>query len=412
MDRSGQGPRDTRRDDGGPRPDSLDPLDSLDPFDSLGRGQPAAPQEISVLEMALARIAGERRDADRLLAVLLDHPAGERRHRVREEPRFQTLGLCELVVHRGLEEGFGVPRRALDMAELGIEVACHLDPAYYGEAIINDLLARAWAYLGNARRVNSDLAGAEQALTRAEALLPLGSGDPLEEARVLDFQASLLSDRGHHEEALACQERVVAICRELHEPHRIGRALIKKGLMLGYLERFDEAIVMTEQALTLIEPSFEPRLQLMARHNLIGFLGLSGRGAEALDRLERLRRESVAFPDSWTLLRFDWLHATLLADSGRREEGAALLERVRQGFLENDRPLDAAWAALYLALLLLDLRRPSEAAAAAQAAFTVFVACGAVRLALAAALLGARARSGLPEGPPPDLLDLSEPGAG
>jgi tetratricopeptide (TPR) repeat protein len=405
MDRNGQGPRDVRRDDGGPRPDPLDPLAPLDPFDSLGRGQPAAPREVSVLEMALARIAGERREAAGLLDELLANPVAERRHRVRDDHRYQTLGLCELVVQRGLEEGFGVPRRALDMAELGIEVACHLDPAYYGEAIINDLLARAWAYLGNARRVNSDLTGAEQALTRAEALLHLGSGDPLEEARVLDFQASLLSDRGHEEEALACQERVVEICRELNEPHRIGRALIKQGLMLGHLDRFDEAVEMTEQALTLIEPGWEPRLQLMARHNLIGFLGLSGRGAEALERLEHLRCEYAAFPDAWTLLRFDWLRAILLADGGRREEGAALLERVRQGFLENDRPLDAAWADLYLTLLLLELGRPAEAAATAQAAYTVFMACGAVRPTLAAALLRARARSGLPEEP-------GEPGAG
>ncbi len=364
-------------DDDGPR---TDPAGSVDPA-----------VEVSALETALSRIAAERREAPLRLAELLGLPAAERRQRLQNDPRCRTLGLCELVVQRGLEQGFGDPRQARETAELGIEIASRLDPAYYGDSIVHDLLARAWAYLGNARRVSSDLVGAEQALERAAALLPFGSGDPLEEARLLDFQTSLFHHRGRSEEALVLQGRVLAICEELNDPHRTGRALIKQGFLLGDLERYAEAVAATERALALVEPTWEPRLLLMARHNLLWFLNESGHGAEALAGLERLRQDYLEFPDPWTLLRFDWLHAQILARLDHRDEAAALLAQVHRGFLDTDRLLDAAWAALELALLLLELGRPAEAEGVARAAMAVFVAGEARLPALAARLLHTRA---------------------
>ena len=355
--------------------------------------EPATRRETSPIAAALARMARERGEAPGLLRELLALPEdAERREKVRRDPRFQTLGLCELVVQRGLDDGFADPRRALATAELGIELAGQLDPAYYGKVVVHDLLARAWGYLGNARRVNSDLQGAQEALTRANALLLLGSCDPLGQALILEFQTSLLATRGQYEEALPLQERALAIYEELHEPHYRGRSLIKHGILLGDLARYAEAVAATEQALTLIEPSSEPRLLLMGRHNLLIYLSESGRSAEALERLESMRRDYLEFPDAWTLLRFDWLHAKLLAQLGRQEEAAGLLERVRQGLVNSGHLSDAAWAALDLALLLLELDRPAEAAAA-EMTFAVFAAVDARPPALAAALVRARAQA-------------------
>ena len=62
---------------------------------------------------------------------------------------------------------------------------------------------------------------AEQALLHAESLLAEGSADPLEEARVLDLKASLLSDQGWFERAAEVLEEVIEITRN-RGSHRGG----------------------------------------------------------------------------------------------------------------------------------------------------------------------------------------------
>ena len=119
--------------------------------------------------------------------------------------------------------------------------------------MVQDLQARAWAYLGNARRIAFDLAGAEEALARAERLAESGSADPLEEARILDLRASLLSDQGHFEQAAELLDVVVDIYDDLREPHRKGRAMISKGVFLGYAGWPEEAIRQIRKGLGLAD---------------------------------------------------------------------------------------------------------------------------------------------------------------
>ena len=130
----------------------------------------------------------------------------------------------------------------MELAELGLLAAGLLDACYYGPSVVLDLLARAWAYLGNARRIAFDLAGAEEALNHAEQVAESGSADPLEEAKILDFRASLLSDQGCFEQAAELLDVVIDIYQDLHEPHRKGRAMISKGVFLGYAGWPEEAI--------------------------------------------------------------------------------------------------------------------------------------------------------------------------
>src|SRR5258708_4431727 len=107
---------------------------------------------------------------------------------------------------------------------------------------VQDLQARAGAYLGNARRIAFALAGAEEALLQAERLAEGGSADPLEEARILDLRASLLGDQGRFEQAAELLDIVIDIYDDLHEPHRKGRAMISQGGFLGQAGDPEEAI--------------------------------------------------------------------------------------------------------------------------------------------------------------------------
>jgi tetratricopeptide (TPR) repeat protein len=242
------------------------------------------------LARRVAEVARERSAAPSLLDELLAVPAAERSRLVCSRRRFQTFALCELLLERSGEEGFEDPARALELAGLGLEAAGRLDPGSYGPSVVQDLRARAWAYLGNARRLVCDLAGAEEALTRAERLAEIGSGDPLEEARILDFRASLLSDQGRFEQASELLDVVADIYADLREPHRRGRTLISKGVILGHAGWPEEALRLLREGLSLLDWEREPRLVLSARHNLAWFLNDCGRSDEAFRYLERFRQ--------------------------------------------------------------------------------------------------------------------------
>ena len=113
-----------------------------------------------------------------------------------------------------------------------MEVAERLDARCYGEALVGDAQALAWAYLGNARRMDSDLDRAEEALVHAERLYRQFEADLLTEAEILVFQASLLNAQGRFPKAIALLDRALSLYREAGDLHQEGRTLILKGMVL------------------------------------------------------------------------------------------------------------------------------------------------------------------------------------
>src|SRR4029077_3224844 len=107
----------------------------------------------------LSRAAAERGAAPALLAELLDRPWEEQSVVLRLDRRLRTVAVCELLIEKSFEEGFRPPPRAIELAERGLLLAELLDAERYGRSVVQDLQARAWAYLGNARRIAFDLAG-------------------------------------------------------------------------------------------------------------------------------------------------------------------------------------------------------------------------------------------------------------
>lgn len=162
------------------------------------------------LEQRVARVSLERSVAPRLVAELLTAPELVRDHR-----RFHTLAVCEVLIERSFDAGFSDPAQAIELAELSIQASDLIGCGQYCRSVVQDVRARAWAHLGNARRLAGDLTGAEGALLRAESLLEDGSADPLEEARVLDFKASVLSDLGRFERAAETLDAVIEIYEDI-----------------------------------------------------------------------------------------------------------------------------------------------------------------------------------------------------
>src|SRR5947199_6411789 len=167
----------------------------------------------------LEEIHREIESAAGLLEELAAMPAPERPERIRTEVRFHALKLCDLLLKRSRESWFHDPAWAVELARLAVEIADWLDAGYYGESLVEDERAIAWAHLGNAYRIASDLRSAEEALLRAQEHHKRAGEDALTGAQILSFLASLRTSQGRFEEAAELLDQAIAIYREARDRH-------------------------------------------------------------------------------------------------------------------------------------------------------------------------------------------------
>lgn len=319
-----------------------------------------------------AAFAQEQAAAPRLLRELAEHPFERQWMMVTNSPRFQTWAFCDLLLESSRELGFQDPARALETAELGAAVAAQLSFAYYGEARLHDLSARAWATLANAERIRSDFRSADKGFARAERLLKSGTGDPLEKARVLLLKASLRGNQQRFGEAFRLLDRVVALGHRHGDPHLSGKALITKGFVSGVAGRPEAAVELLYQGLALADVASEPRLVVAARHNLALYLNDSGRHDEALALLEQTRPIYEQLGDRMNLVRLQWVEGKIEAARGRLDRAEHLFRQVRIELVERDLGYDAALLSLDLARLLAQQGRGREMRQLAEEMLPIF----------------------------------------
>lgn len=296
------------------------------------------------------RALREGGEAPDLLAELLSLPREQRIERVRCEPRFRLLKLCDRLEAASRAAWTENPAAAVEMAELAVEVAGRLDCRAYGEALVQDARALAWAYLGNARRVASDLSRAEEALAFAERLYRRFELDFLTEAQILVFRASLRNTQGRFAEAACLLDRAVFLYHEAGDRHLEGRAWIAKGMVLGDGGDLRAAAESLDEGLRLIDSGLEPRLLLVARHNLIWFLDDDGRHREAEELLERSRHLYLELGSRMDLVRLRWLEGRIALHRGRLDDARRSLGLARDAFVEQEIGFDAALVSLDLAM--------------------------------------------------------------
>ncbi|HXO21641.1 MAG TPA: hypothetical protein VOA87_17150 [Thermoanaerobaculia bacterium] len=328
----------------------------------------------------------ERAEAQRLLAELTRHPLERQRILIQNSARYQSWGLCELVLSLP-QEALSDPREWIDAAELSIAVAESLNPAAYGFELVEDLRARAWAHLANARRSLSDARGAEQAFHVAESHLARGTGDRLERARLLEQKASLRNLQGRQGEAIRLLNRAIAIYQKMEQPHLLGRALLNKGHVTAYTEDKEMAIALLGQGLELVDADREPRLVAMGYHNLAYVLNEMGQNREALPLLARARLLYLESGDRLCLTRLQYLEARIALGLGRVEQAEGLLREVRKSFVEKGMAHDAALASLDLAQLYAQQGRLAEVQSLGKEMLPIFQSRELHREALAALIV-------------------------
>jgi tetratricopeptide (TPR) repeat protein len=340
-----------------------------------------ASRALGPVEEAYAR---ERAEASRLYADLMQHPVGRRTLLVRNCPRFHTWGFCETLLNRSREQNFQDPALGESSALLAVEVLDYLDGSVYGTEPLEDLRARAWAYIANSRRVKTDFQGAEEAFSFAFSFLRMGTGDPMEKALLLDLKASLLTKQRRFPKALSLLCRSVAVFRELGETHRAGRALVKMSSVHSFAGEPQKAISLLHQALGLIDPAREPRLMLIAWHNLIDDLTETGQFMEAQKFLVKARPLYQMFAQPWFNNPHKWIEGRVARGLGQVVQAEALFLAAREGFRLADAAYDIALVSLDLASLYAEQGRMAELKRIAEEMVPIFSSCQIHREALAA----------------------------
>lgn len=223
-----------------------------------------------------------------------------------------------------------------------------------------DLQARAWAELGNSRRVADDPLGAESDLAVALERSERGTGDPRLLARLMDLTASLYIDQRRFTDAFELLDRVYAIHQSLGDRHAAGRALISKGISASYALETEEAVRLVGQGLRLIDAGRDPKLALAAVHNVISFLVDRGEVDRAATLLDASRLLYAFYGAPLDALKMTWLEGLIAAGRGGADEAEILFREAQRSFLEMDLPYTAALASLDLAALWLRQGRTEE----------------------------------------------------
>jgi tetratricopeptide (TPR) repeat protein len=343
------------------------------------------------MEGRKTQVQDERAAAEELWRTLAPRSAGERQAAVEAEPRYATFGLFELMLERAREVIFEAPREAEERLSLALAVARRLDPDRHGPGAVEAALARVWAFLANARRVLGDFRGAEEAFEAAEEHLFRSWLDPLDEALVLELKALLRRGQRRFAEAFELIDEALALYREINEPHLQGRSLIVKGLTFQYAGDPAAAVECLRRGLFLVDPQKEPRLTVVAHHNLIHCLTDGGRHAEAAALITEARPLWARLGRRLDLVRLAWMEAKVAHGLGRTAEAERLLLEVKGELASAGLAYDVALVSLDLAALYARAGRVAESKRLAAELLPIFRSREVHREALAALIAFQRA---------------------
>ncbi|MFL6235035.1 MAG: hypothetical protein ACJ76N_18010 [Thermoanaerobaculia bacterium] len=279
------------------------------------------------------------------------------------------------------------PSDMLGYATMAVMCAKKLDTRIHGRQRVLDLLGRALAEQGNAYRVLDQLDLAEKTLEEAGHVLGLGSRDESLRIRLLELDAALAAARRQFRTAAAYLVVVFEYGEARGDRHLAGRAMIQRGLYVGYDGDPEQALRLLDEGLSRVDEAQEPELVQTAIHNQLLFIAECGRFDEA--RRFWFRNLKILNRDNGLVNRYrlNWINGRIEAGLGRPDRAEAIFREVKQDFERLERPYAAAIVGLDLAAALLAQNRPDEAAEVVLKAHRVFQALRIKREAVAAVLV-------------------------
>jgi tetratricopeptide (TPR) repeat protein len=305
-------------------------------FDALQRCQSALEEE-HVKASALA---------DHL--ALLD--SGSRQLLLKNSGRAQTWSLLKILIKTGKEETFTNPDRAEDILQEVLTISERLSPTSLAPGVVDDIRARIWGFIANARRVQVKIEASEDAFKEAFRYLERGTGDPMEMAVLLDLRASLLRVQQRFEESIQLLRRTHNTFSRFGETNRAGSSLINASVAYRYKGEVGKAIELLYQALSCIDQACEPRLGLYALHNLADDLAEAGRFLEARKVLKLAYPLYKLCPHSSVQSRRRWVEAKIAFGLGY-PDAEGLLRDAQDSFISSNKSYDTNLISVDLASL-------------------------------------------------------------
>jgi len=305
-------------------------------------------------------LGAERSEAPARMDELMRQPPQRRELLLRNHPRFQTWGLLERLIEHSLDLCFSDPISAETLARLAVCLSDSLDQDFYGPGRLADLRARAWGYVGNARRIQFQLDRAEEAFAEATKHLGHGTGDVLEKALLLPLIASLRRAQRRFLDAERLLLRAFHLYRQVGEAHGAGRALVSMSPLYMSMGTPERSIPLLRESLGLIDENREPRLAWCAHHNLIDSLAETGRLMEAHRLFIQARPLYDRFPDTFVKNRRNWIVGRIAYGLGQAKKAEVHFLKVRLGLISEGAVYDTAFVSLKLAALYAEWGRTAE----------------------------------------------------
>ncbi len=337
-------------------------------------GQPREPLPVDAYDAAFDRVLAVLQAGREATAAEPAADAGWLQEQAGVPADVQGPALVEALLQRAWDQRHESPDETRRISRLAVLAAAALSPETEGaldSQAAADLLSRASAGYGNACRIAGDLDEAQQALDQAAELLPQGTGDLGDRARLYEFQASLEAARGKYTPALTALDAAYALHLERGDSHLAGRDLITKGLYTGHMGRSRDAFHLTRRGLDMVDEAREPGLVLSAIHNQLWFLVESGRLREARSLLGA-HRDRLATGETQRLDLL-WLEGRIKAGLRNEEGGLRDLEAAEQGFTATGRRAQAANVKLDQAAVHLRQGDSARALALVRAAEEAFL---------------------------------------
>jgi tetratricopeptide (TPR) repeat protein len=326
------------------------------------------------------------RPAEELVNELQSYPVEEQAFLIVSD-RFANPAVVELLVERSHGKRYKDAEEMAHLAHLAVLAAdaCTAE-ATGSKRRLSDLRGQSWGNLGNSLRICGRPIEADEAIAKAESLLRSGTGDPPLRARLLEQKTSLRMFQGRYPDAIELAEEAAGIYQEIGLLHDFASSLVQKAVACYDAGEPEEAVIVLNRAIPLIDPEGNPHLLLAACHNLMHSYISLGRPEQALSLYFDVRDLYEEFDDDLILLRVSWQQGQLLRDLGHLTAAETALLQARKGFVERNLAHEVAMVSLDLAWVYVKLGRIDSLKQTVAEAIPIFTALRVGREALAALL--------------------------